>query len=459
MRKLSMYAMKAAVVTVHVCLFWYTWLFQYSSDIELPFFNRGNTLLVIVYAVMLVAFTILYGGYKVGYLSGANVTYSQLLALLFVNGLMYFQISLIGRGLADPAPMFVLTVVEVIVTLLWVHLAAKVYYSLYAPKRLAAVTGGDSGQHLINKMNARKDKYEICAVVSAEKDLAEIVESVRLYDGVVVSDVKGEKRNDILKFCFEHSIPAYLAPKISDILLRGAVRVHLFDTPLLLCANSGFTTEQQFLKRTVDVTVAAFALTVLWPLMAAVAVGIKLYDGGPILYRQDRLTQGGKVSTLYKFRSMVVNAEKDGIARMAAQNDARVTPIGRFIRKVRIDELPQLFNVVAGDMSLVGPRPERPEIAAQYAQAMPEFSFRTKVKAGITGYAQVLGRYNSTPYDKLKLDLLYIENYSLLMDLKLMLLTLKILLMPESTEGVADGGVTAGDAMLRKRRGKRRGKR
>lgn len=144
-----------------------------------------------------------------------------------------------------------------------------------------------------------------------------------------------------------------------------------------------------------------------------------------------------------KFRSMRVDAEKDGVARLAAKNDNRITPIGKFIRAVRIDELPQLFNILAGDMSFIGPRPERPEIIRQYVEDMPEFVFRMKVKAGLAGYAQVYGKYNTTPYDKLKLDLFYIENYSVWLDLKLMLLTLKILIRPESTEGVDSTQVTA----------------
>ena len=170
---------------------------------------------------------------------------------------------------------------------------------------------------------------------------------------------------------------------------------------------------------------------------------IKAYDHGPVFYKQVRCTQGGREFRIIKFRSMKVDAEKDGVARLASQNDDRITPVGHFIRKVRIDELPQLINILKGEMSFIGPRPERPEIIRQYVKEMPEFVFRMKVKAGLAGYAQVYGKYNTTPYDKLKLDLTYIQNYSVWMDIKLMLLTLKILLTPESTEGVSDGQVTA----------------
>ena len=140
---------------------------------------------------------------------------------------------------------------------------------------------------------------------------------------------------------------------------------------------------------------------------------------------------------------MRIDAEKDGVARLASAGDSRITRVGNFIRKVRLDELPQLFNILKGDMSIVGPRPERPEIAKQYESEMPEFSYRLRVKAGLTGYAQIFGKYNTTPYDKLKLDLHYIQNYSLMLDVKLMIQTVKILFMKESTEGIAAGQTTA----------------
>ena len=188
---------------------------------------------------------------------------------------------------------------------------------------------------------------------------------------------------------------------------------------------------------------ALLLLVLASPVMLLTALAIYLYDGGPVLYRQVRCTRDAREFRILKFRSMRVDAEKDGVARLASRHDTRITPVGRFIRAVRIDELPQLFNILKGEMSFVGPRPERPEIIAQYMEEMPEFSLRMKVKAGLAGYAQVYGKYNTAPYDKLKLDLFYIENYSVWMDVKLMLLTVKILFTPDSTEGVDAQQVTA----------------
>ena len=179
------------------------------------------------------------------------------------------------------------------------------------------------------------------------------------------------------------------------------------------------------------------------PFLIATAIAVKAEDGGPVFYRQVRLTRDGKQFKILKFRSMRVDAEKDGVARLASEHDDRITRVGHIIRAIRFDELPQLLNILRGDMSFVGPRPERPEIAAQYEQEMPAFSLRLQVKAGLTGTAQVYGRYNTEPKDKLKMDLMYINNMSPLEDLRLMFATARILFMRESTSGVADGQTTA----------------
>jgi lipopolysaccharide/colanic/teichoic acid biosynthesis glycosyltransferase len=226
-------------------------------------------------------------------------------------------------------------------------------------------------------------------------------------------------------------------------LIKGSDQLHLFDTPILLTREYSLRIEQRIAKRAIDLICAVILVVVSSPIQLITAILIKAYDGGPVLYKQVRCTINGREFEILKFRSMRVDAEKDGVARLAAKNDDRITPIGKFIRAVRIDELPQLYNILKGDMSFIGPRPERPQIIEQYMETMPEFALRMKVKAGLAGYAQVYGKYNTTPYDKLKLDLSYIESYSLWLDIKLMLLTLKILFKPESTEGVDSTQVTA----------------
>ena len=247
----------------------------------------------------------------------------------------------------------------------------------------------------------------------------------------------------MIKFCYGQSIRVYLLPKISDVILMGAEELHVFDSPMLLTREYSLSIEQRFIKRFMDICLSLLLLLIASPIMLVTAIVIKLYDGGPVLYKQVRCTRNQREFYIMKFRSMKTDAEKDGVARLASKNDSRVTPIGKVIRKCRIDELPQLVNILRGDMSFIGPRPERPEIIAQYMEVMPEFAYRMKVKAGLAGFAQVYGKYNTTPYDKLKLDLTYIENYTVWLDIKLMLLTLKILFWPDSTEGIDGEQITA----------------
>ena len=228
--------------------------------------------------------------------------------------------------------------------------------------------------------------------------------------------------------------------KISDILIKGAENIDLFDTPILLFRNFGLTFEQKFVKRLMDIVLSFLILVVTSPFMLLVALAIKLYDGGPVMFRQERCTIDGKVFKIHKFRSMIVDAEKEGKSIPATDNDPRITPVGRFIRKTRLDELPQMIDILIGNMSMVGPRPERIEHVEKYTEEIAEFEYRLKVKGGLTGYAQIYGKYNTTPYDKLKLDLMYIQNYSLLLDIRLILMTVKIMFMKESTEGFEKQG-------------------
>lgn len=202
--------------------------------------------------------------------------------------------------------------------------------------------------------------------------------------------------------------------------------------------------EYLFTKRLLDVLVSLILLIITLPITLITSICIKCYDRGPVLYKQVRLTRNGKEFNILKFRSMKIDAEKDGVARLSSgTNDDRITPVGKVIRKYRIDELPQLLNILKGDLSLVGPRAERPEIQKKYCETFPEFNLRLQVKAGLTGYAQVYGKYNTTPYNKLKMDLMYIAYPNIIDDLKILLATIKILFMPESTEGVSEGQTTA----------------
>lgn len=430
-------------IAAQTLLYWSVWMGYYNSNIELPFFRKGNWLMAALYGVLLLFFVHTYGGLKVGYLKKGDIIYSQLLAAFCVNGITYVQICLLDRHFVNVLPLLAMTVIQGIIIIVWANAFHRIYIQLFPPRRMLMIYGERSAFGLMSKINSRDDKYVICEAVKIDRGLDYVYERIQEYEAVIVGDIPSETRNQIVKFGFEKSIRTYMLPKISDIILRGSDDIHLFDSPLLLARNNGFTFEQKVMKRVVDIVGSLTLLVVTSPVMLVTAMLIKLYDGGSPIHRQTRLTMHGKEFDVIKFRSMIVDAEKDGIARLASEEDVRVTPIGKIIRRTRIDELPQLFNILKGEMSLVGPRPERPQIAAEYREYMPEFDYRLKVKGGLTGFAQIYGKYNTTPYDKLKLDLMYIENYSFRMDLKLMLMTVKVLFMKESTEGIAEGQITA----------------
>lgn len=414
------------------------WNQYYNEEIlQMPFYRRGIWMMVLIYGILLAFFMGTYGGFKIGYLRNGNLIYSQIMAVLFTNVVTYMQIAVIDRRLVNPIYLLPMTVGEITFIVIWTLIFQAIYRSLFPPRRMLFVEGDRKDYHLIDKMNAREDKYQICEVISYKKGMEVIKKHMEQYDAVVIGDMPSHERNLLLKHCYISGIRSYSVPKISDVLLRTSDEMNLFDTSLMLSRNIGLSIEQEWIKRAEDVVMAILLLILFSPVFLIAAVGIKCTDHGPVFYKQERLTRDSKRFMIYKFRTMVVDAEKMSGPVLASEKDPRVLPIGRFLRATRMDELPQILNILKGDMSVVGPRPERPELAAEIERTIPEFSYRLKVKAGLTGFAQVYGKYNTTFYDKLKLDLMYIRKYSLLLDLKLILMTPKIMFLKESSEGVS----------------------
>lgn len=433
---------------VQTFVYAYVWLHIYSGIMQKymwrTFYGKGFILLAVVYLVLLLFFSVTYGGLKIGYLKPMDVFFSQVLSLIFTNGVSYLQICLLSLHMVTVYPILIMTLVQIGIAGVWTFVSHRVYAQLFPPRNLLLISGDRPIDDILSKLNSRKDKYNVVKCLNEDMGQRALEKEIlERYDGVVLWDINTGLRNKLLKFCYSKNIRVYMMPKIPDIMIQGSAQLHLFDTPIFFTREYSITVEQRCIKRIIDIVCSIILIIITSPFMLITAIAIKCYDGGPVLYKQVRCTRDMKEFKILKFRSMKTDAEKDGIARLASKNDDRITPVGRFIRKVRIDELPQLFNILIGDMSFIGPRPERPEIIKQYQEDMPEFTFRTKVKAGLAGYAQVYGKYNTTPYDKLKLDLFYIENYSVWLDLRLMLLTLKILFQPDSTEGVDDNQITA----------------
>lgn len=415
-----------------------------NSNRGLKFYSNGHILILAIFLVLLYFFTSTYGGLKIGYLKAMDVIISQTVATLIVDIITFIQLSLMNNWLLPVGDFGIMFLLQVAINIIWSLTCDAIYHSIYPPRDVLLIHGDRPYEDIVKKFNSRKDQFKIVETAHIGQGVEKVFEMIDgHYKTVLLWDLDTYKRNRLLKFCYSKSVRVYMMPKIPDVLIRGSDSVHLFDTPLLLTREAALTVEQRLMKRVLDIICSTILIVIASPFMLLTALCIKIYDGGPVLYKQIRCTAGGKEFKILKFRSMKVDAEKDGVARLAAKNDSRITPIGKFIRAVRIDELPQLFNIFVGQMSFIGPRPERPEIIKQYLEKMPEFEYRMKMKAGLAGYAQVYGKYNTTPYDKLKLDLTYIENYSVWLDLKLMLLTIKILIKPESTEGVDNTQTTA----------------
>ena len=437
-KRFIVFCLASLVVLAQAAVFAWVWYSVYRGQIDEPFWRKGNWVLIAIYGLMFALFAKLYGGLKVGYLKRIDVFYSLTLALLCTNVVEYLEITLINRWFLSPGPMIEMTGLQLILIIIWIWGSRYIYSKLYRARKLLVIYGeSDPGDDLIHKMNSRKDKYEISGKVHSSVGEKEVHKMMREYDGVIIWDLPSAERNRYLKYCFAHSVRCYVSPKISDIILMGSERIHLFDTPLLVSRNMGLAVDQRAAKRVMDILISGIGIIITSPIMLIIAIAVKAYDRGPVFYFQDRLTLGGKPFKICKFRSMCVDSEKNG-ARLASKHDSRITPVGHVLRNLHLDELPQLFNVFMGDMSLVGPRPERDVIMQEYEKEIPEFHYRLKVKAGLTGYAQVYGKYNTTPYDKLKLDLFYIENYSFLLDIKLLFMTVKIFFQKEVSEGVDD---------------------
>lgn len=424
------------VIICTVLIFLSIWKGYYNIRIVFPFYSKGHWMVAVVYMIFVVLFMYVYGGLKFGYLKCSSIILSQVLAMGCANVLAYLEIVLLAARFVSIVPIIYMTLIDLFVIVILANLISILFKKLFPPRQILLLYEDYKPHDILDKMSAREDRYQLkdskCIYHLNGKQLREIIKK---YDAVLIYDVHSENRNKILKLCYAESIRVYTTPKISDILIKGAENIHLFDSPLLLMRNNGLSFEQKVVKRFLDIVISLVILIITSPIMLIVAIAIKKYDGGPIMFKQDRCTIDGRIFSIHKFRSMIVDAEREGEVIPAEVDDPRITPIGKFIRKTRIDELPQMIDILQGNMSIVGPRPERVEHVKEYTEEIPEFEYRLKVKGGLTGYAQIYGKYNTTAYDKLKLDLMYIQNYSLRLDIKLIFMTVKIMFMKESTEG------------------------
>ena len=420
-KRLIRFAFNIILLICLMGIFIHVWDINYNDGIVFPFYYKGYLMMGAFYAFFFVIFSFILGGMKIGYLKSASLLLSQTLALLATNVLIYLETVLLSARFVQIVPMIELTLVDIVIIVLWTLTVNFIFKKLFPPHSIILLYEEYDPTPLLKKVESRRDRYIIKKSMNVEEGWDKVTAEIGKYDAVFLCDIHSPLRNRYVKYCYSKGVRSYITPKISDIIIRSSENIHLF--------------EEKLVKRLMDIIISSLALIITSPIMLVIAVAIKLYDGGPVFFRQDRCTINGKVFSIHKFRSMIENAEKEGEVIPTTEDDKRVTPIGKFIRKTRLDELPQFIDILKGDMSVVGPRPERVEHVRQYTAEIPEFEYRLKVKGGLTGYAQIYGKYNTSAYDKLKLDLMYIQNYSILLDLKLIIMTGKIIFMKESTEG------------------------
>ncbi len=424
-------------------LFWNAWHFYYSPRFRIGQIGYGDILVILVYCMIQLLLNRTYNAYDIG----SSKTWALFYSLCLADGVglaIYILIMWIGWwDIPNPFPLMAVFGVQIIWNAIWSVLVNRLYFRLHKAKKTALIFKEDADLIKLSEIDRYKTKFDVVKYIRNPSDIDCIKKELEDIQSVFVIGIDATMRNELTEYLIDTGITGYFVPHVGDVILAGAKNMHLFSIPTMRVSRAELSPEYILLKRAMDVAVSACALIVLSPIMLFTAIAVKCCDGGPVFYKQERLTKDRKIFKILKFRSMYVDAEKDGIARLSPKGDPRVTPVGKIIRACRIDELPQLINILKGDMTIVGPRPERPEIAADYENTMPSFALRLQVKAGLTGYAQVYGRYNTQPYDKLQMDLLYINNMSIVRDIHLMFATVKILFMKESTQGVSENQTTA----------------
>lgn len=405
---------------------------------ELQRISRVSAVVTITYFVVQYAMIRIYGGFSIGTKRTKEIVLGMVMAVAVTDAVAYAMLCIMEKTIKDFDLLLPVLAVQIVFIVLFTKICNNVYDVLHKPKKLLLIHGDESKlRMMLWKLKKEQNRFFVGRIMRYDEE--ELHRSIRASEAVMLVDVPDDKKRYIIEYCYKRSKQIYFLPSLSDILVHNARHDLLEDTSMFSYEHIGLTYEQKILKRLCDIVLSGIGILITSPVMIITALAVRLSDKGPAIYKQERATEGGRLFNVYKFRTMVVNAEQKNKAVLAANNDPRITKVGSFLRKTRIDELPQLFNIFFGHMSVVGPRPERESIALAYYKDLPEFKYRLKVKAGLTGLAQIMGKYNTTPKDKLVLDLLYIESYSIKLDLKIIFQTLVVCLTPERTEGFAEG--------------------
>ena len=424
--------------------------------------SRTSATTALFWIAMTAAMHGVYGGYEIGRKKSKPIITNMTLGVLITDLVTFLQLQIMNvnannneRLLFFTSPDFPYLLLAMILQAVFlffiVHLGNHLYFSIYPPKRCLLVLGEMSDKAMItDKLNHFRLQWKVEDAVTWEcKDLRARVEAAEV---VFIASVPENAAMEILQICYDLHRDVLCKAQLQDIMLSSAQQVVIDDAPFLEMDYHKMTLFQRIVKRIGDVVVSAFVLLILSPLLGVIALLIHNEDGGPAIFRQPRMTIGGRNFTIYKFRTMYVHGGEHQVS--ATKDDPRITKVGRVLRRTRLDELPQFYNILKGDMTLVGPRPEVLDNVEKYKSGMPTFVYREKVKAGLTGYAQIEGKYNTSPEDKLMLDLMYIENFSLLNDVRLIFRTLTVIFRKDSTEAFSQPDMVA-EAQGKKGKGRK----
>ncbi len=430
---------KALVMLWNIGLFAFVWCAYYNHNAFQTYYVLGGIISIIIYVFIYNGLCNLYNAFRIASSSIAEMVLSQAISFGLADLILYVECNLIKNRYTSFMPGLMTVIMQLIGTALIITLSKRYFMACVQPQRTLLLLGswvsGDEAERFQDRIlkkyrhlfDFRYVEYETVSPKTFEEKLSECCT-------VIMYGLSVEHRRVYMQRCIDEHKTFYFTPRIEDIILQGCSTRHLLDTPLMKYDYVYEKKAKLDAKRIFDVCFGIVFMIGFSPIMLAIAAAIKIEDGGPVFFKQKRCTKDGEEFDIIKFRSMIVDAEKLGL-QPTINFDPRITKVGNVIRRYRLDELPQVFNILSGEMSFVGPRPERVEHVEMYCKELPEFKYRMKVKAGLTGYAQIFGKYNSSAFDKLRLDLLYIENQSFSLDLRLIMLTVKVMFQGESTEG------------------------
>lgn len=417
-------------------------IFMAAENPALSRLSRTMGITMSTFVIVGLLFVTIYGKFDVGRRKSKPIIYSLSLAVIFTDVITYIQLmvmntiipSIYAFRFVSIKALFLAMITQIIIIIIFAYAGNALFFRIHEPEKCYIVTSSQEAlDEIVRGVLKFKKQYKIIAALDyRDKGL---LGKIKDANTVFLYNVPLQQRSEITAYCYKMRKNVYFNPEIEDIIEMSSEYYLLDDISVLNYNVKGLTMEQRIIKRCMDIGLAIFMGIVTAPIWIVSAIAIKMYDGGTILFKQDRATINGNVFQVYKFRTMRENVEN----RSVTDNDDRITKPGKILRKIRMDELPQLLNILKGDMSFVGPRPEMMENVNAYTEELPEFRYRLRMKAGLTGYAQIAGKYNTTPKDKLMMDMMYIENYSVFKDIQLMFQTAIVLLKSDSTEAFHSG--------------------